>query len=157
MSSLFFISAFFLGRIFSPSTGHEQPTFINPTGTYVLIGTVKKNRITGHSGEIRVQLLDSHRIALCFYINKGYPGYESGSFMDTLTYNENNTQYTFAKDSACTLLFYFNPNKVEIVPTYSDPHSGGGFAKDVLISAVFEKSSADKPIIQDLSAHGISP
>lgn len=154
MRSLFILSALYFSRLFSPADLH--PEFIDPTGTYVLMGTVKKNRITGHSGEIRVLLLDSERIALCFYLTKGYPGYESGSFMDTLPYDGSYTHYTLKKDTTCTILFYFYRNKVEIMPTYSDPYSGGGFANGVLISAVFEKSSADKPVIQDLSARGIS-
>jgi hypothetical protein len=154
MRSLFFLSAFYFSRIFSP--GDVPSEFIDPTGTYVLMGTIKKNRITGHSGEIRVQLLDSQRIALCFYLTKGYPGYESGSFIDTLPYEANATRYTCKKDTTCTILFYFYPNKVEIMPTYSNPYSGGGYPNGVLISAVFSKSSSDRPVIQDLSARGIS-
>ena len=38
------------------------PDFINPTGTYTLTGTVRKHHVLGHSGEIRVELLDSGRI-----------------------------------------------------------------------------------------------
>lgn len=155
MTSLFLLSALLFSQPHSPV--YPQPEFIDPTGTYVLMGTIKKNRITGHSGEIRVQLLDSHRIAVCFYINKGYPGYESGSFMDTLIYHENSTHYICVRDTTCTILFYFRRNKVEMVPTYGNPDLGGGFAKGVLTSAIFEKSSANKPVIQDLSAHGVSP
>jgi hypothetical protein len=154
MKSLFILSTFFLSRLFSP--GDPLPDFINPTGTYILMGTVEKNRLTGHSGEIRVQLLDSHRLALCFYINKGYPGYESGSFMDTLAYDGSSARYSFGKDSSCTILFYFHRRAVEIIELYADPYSGCGFAKGVLVSAVFEKTSADRPVIQDLSAHGIT-
>jgi hypothetical protein len=155
MRSLFILSAFFLSRSIFP--GDPLPDFIDPTGTYILMGTIKKNRITGHSGEIRVQLLDSHRIALCFYINKGYPGYESGSFMDTLPYDGSTTRYTPGKDSSCTILFYFRRKKVEIAETYSNPGAGCGFGNGVLISTVFQKTSPDKPIIQDLSAHGMAP
>jgi hypothetical protein len=149
LSALFFSSLFFSGK--------PVQNFIDPTGTYVLMGTVKKNRITGHSGEIRVQLLDNQRIALCFYINKGYPGYESGSFIDTLAYVDSSSRYTPTADTSCAILFYFHHKAVEIMEVYSDPFSGCGFPNGVLISAVFDKASANRPVIQDLSAHGITP
>ncbi|HWK06367.1 MAG TPA: hypothetical protein VNS58_22165 [Puia sp.] len=155
MRSLFLLSAFFLNQSFSFIDA--VPGFIDPTGTYILTGTIKNNRITGHSGEIRVQLLGSHQIALCFYITKGYPAYESGSFMDTLAYDDSTARYYPGKDSCCTILFYFHLRGVEIMEIYTDPHLCYGFANGVLISAVFKKTSADKPIIQDLSNHGMSP
>jgi len=154
MRSLFILSAAFFIRLFVPH--NPPPRFIDPTGTYVLMGTIKKNRITGHSGEIRVQLLDSQRIALCFYINKGYPGYESGSFIDTLAYVDSSSRYSPTADPSCAILFNFHRRGVEIMELYADPLSGCGFPKGVLISAVFDKTSADRPIIQDLSARGIT-
>ncbi len=42
----------------------KTSSFLNPTGTYILKGKVKNNRVTGHSGELRVRLLDDHKIAL---------------------------------------------------------------------------------------------
>jgi hypothetical protein len=57
------------GGLFSGS-----PDFVNPTGTYILKGEVKNSKIIGHYGELRVCLLDSSTIALCFFVNKGYPG-----------------------------------------------------------------------------------
>ena len=155
MRSLFLLSTFFLIQSFSFIDA--VPGFIDPTGTYILTGAIKKNKITGHSGEIRVQLLSSHQVALCFYINKGDPSYESGSFMDTLVYDDSSARYCPGKDSSCTILFYFHRRRVEIMEVYTDPNLCCGFGNGVLISAIFKKTSADKPIIQDLSAHGISP
>jgi hypothetical protein len=129
--------------------------FIDPTGTYLLTGIVKKNRIMGHSGELRVRLLDTHSVALCFYINKGYPGYESGAFMDTVAYDENTLYYYPTPDSSCYLFFNFDPASVEMIQMYNNPHSGCGFGPGVMIPAVFQKSSNERPIIQDMSAHGI--
>ena len=158
MRSLFILSTAFLTQLFFPH--NPPPRFIDPTGTYVLMGTIKKNRITGHSGEIRVQLLDgqrdSQRIALCFYINKGYPDYESGSFIDTLAYVDSSSRYSPTADPSCAILFNFHHHAVEIAELYADPLSGCGFPKGVLISAVFDKTSADRPIIQDLSTRGIT-
>src|ERR1700733_13169709 len=100
----------------------KTPAFLNPTGTYILKGVVKNNRVTGHSGELRVRLLDDHKIALCFYINSGYPGYQSGSLIDTLVYDENNMAiYQPVQDSTCAVYFNFGLRKVEITKVMSDP------------------------------------
>jgi hypothetical protein len=129
--------------------------FIDPTGTYILKGATSKNKVVGHSGEIRIKLLGKDRVAMSFYINKGYPGYESGSFLDTLLYNDDNEAvYTPAKDPGCAFLFYFSANSAETLQVLSNPESGCGFGKGVMASARFEKYSGEAPIIQDLSARG---
>jgi hypothetical protein len=148
--------------LFLPLSGYQMdsiaiPSFIDPTGTYILKGEVKKNRLTGHSGEIRVRLLEKTRIALCFYINSGYPDYESGSFLDTLSYRDNQASYRPARDPQCSILFFFSRHKAEVQQLYNNPSSGCGFGKGVMASNVFEKYSGDEPVIQDLSQHGIQP
>src|SRR6516165_8451729 len=77
--------------------------FIDPTGTYILKGEVQKNRIMGHSGEIRAKLLDQNKVALCFYINDGYPDYNAASFMDTLPYEDNTARYNSNRGAGCSL------------------------------------------------------
>lgn len=131
------------------------PEFINPTGTYTLTGRIKRNKMMGHSGELRVELLDSSRVAVSFYMNKGYPNYESGSFIDTLKYNEDMARYTPSCDSSCTMIFWFTDKTMELRGLYSNPTSSCGFASGVMKAAIFQKTSSDKPIIQDLSAHGV--
>ena len=108
----------------------------------------------GHYGELRVKLLDRYKVAISFYISKGYPDYESGSFTDTVAYDDNFAKYTPAKDSDCSILFVFEHNMVQTEQTYTDPHCACGFSKGVMISTVFQKFSSEEPIIQDLSAHG---
>jgi hypothetical protein len=132
------------------------PPFIDPTGTYILKGEVRKNKITGHSGEIRARLLDQHKVALCLYMNNGYPDYASGAMIDTLDYEEDRTFYQPAHDSSCFLIFIFRFRTVEIMEVYSDPHSGCGFQQGIMIPATFEKSSSDVPVIQDLSKRGLA-
>jgi hypothetical protein len=68
---------FLLLLLLSGGLHHDCAEFINPTGTYLEKGEIKNSKIIGHSGELRVRLLDSSTIALCFFANKGYPGYES--------------------------------------------------------------------------------
>jgi hypothetical protein len=142
------------GSSFSPHP--LSGDFIDPTGTYILKGDLNGNRITGHSGEIRVQLLTTRTVALSFFISKGYPGYESGSFTDTLAYDENIATYRPVNDSDCNILFLFDRKNAEIQQVYKDPHCTCGFEKGILVSTIFEKYSSSPPIIQDLSLHGLS-
>lgn len=135
--------------------GGDTGEVLDPTGTYILKGTVVKHHIMGHSGEIRVKLLDDGKVAICFYINKGYPDYQSGSLIDTLPYADNQVKYTPA-NSDCSILFCFSLHKVETQQLFMNPRSGCGFSQGVMTSAFFEKMSSEKPVIQDLSQHGIS-
>ena len=150
MKSLFLLSFLLLSGALSMS----GQNFVDPTGTYLLKGEVKNGMIVGHSGELRVRLLDAGRVAMCLYVNKGYPGYESGSLMDTLSYADNRFVYTPETDSSCSIYFAFDPRTVEVYQLLSDPHAGCGFGPGVLIAAVFDKTSAEIPIIQDLSKRG---
>jgi hypothetical protein len=149
MKSLFFLLILFWGQT------RSRIAFIDPTGTYILKGQTEKNKTIGHSGEIRVKLLDQDRVAICFYINKGYPGYESGAFVDTLEYNINNeVVYTPCRDTDSQFLFYFSAFSAETMQVYSNPGASCGFAPGVMASAFFKKCSSEIPIIQDLSARG---
>jgi hypothetical protein len=158
MKNILFVSLFFLGQsLFTNSSGDfltNGPAFIDPTGTYLEKGEVKNSKIVGHYGELRVRLLDTGTIALCFYVNKGYPNYEWGSFMDTLQYEDNRAIYAPANDSSCKVYFSFQLRSAEVSELLTDPHSGCGFRPDVMIPAVLEKTSSDIPMIQDLSLHG---
>jgi len=157
MKCLLLLSFVLMGT--SPSPGHRQrPLFLDPTGTYILKGTVEKNRIMGHSGEIRVKLLDPRKVAMSFYINKGYPGYESGAFTDTLLYDDcNQAWYRPSKDPGCTIIFVFKDWNAEAMKLLDDPRTGCGFGNGVLEAAVFKKFSSEAPMIQDLSGHGVLP
>jgi hypothetical protein len=125
---------------------------IDPTGTYVLKGEVRDNKVVSHSGEIRVKLLQPAKLTFCFFIDKGYPDYASGSLLDTLTYEDNVAVYV-GKDSACMLRFAFKENGVELIHVFSLSASDCGFAPGVLTGAFFRKTSSSVPLIQDLSGH----
>jgi hypothetical protein len=162
MKSIFFLSlALLSGGVFSGDSSFPRessipgdPTFINPTGTYLLKGTVKNSKIVGHSGELRVRLLDTTTIAITFYLNKGYPDYESGSVMDTLTYADNRAVFQPSNDSSCSIYFAFKERSVEVFQAMTDPHSSCGFRPGVIVPAMFGKTSDEVPVIQDLSLHG---
>ena len=133
---------------------NDEPAFIDPTGTYVLRGDVKKNNITGHYGEIRVRLLDKRTVAFCFYINNGYPNFVPGAFLDTVGYEDNSFLFRPAKDSGCALILTFSLQNVDIIEVLRDPRSGCGLAPGVMKAATFRKVSSEVPVIQDLSARG---
>jgi hypothetical protein len=153
MRSVFLLS--FLALYAQPHSPVDAATFINPTGTYLLKGEIRKNNITGHFGEIRVRLLDSQTVAFCFYISSGYPDYASGAAIDTLQYEDNNVvHYRPARDSTCFLVLTFGVRSVEIMEVLTDPHSGCGFSPGILVPATFQKVSSETPVIQDLSRRG---
>ncbi len=158
MKNIFFLSFYLLGgSLITDNSGGlpiNGPDFINPTGTYLLKGEVKNSKIIGPYGELRVRLLDTGTIALCFYVNKGHPNYESGSLMDTLHYADNRSIYKPANDSSCTIYFAFELRAAEVSDVETDPHSGCGFRPGVMTPAVLEKTSSEIPVIQDLSLHG---
>jgi hypothetical protein len=151
MKILFFLPLFLLTRI---NSTNDSP-FIDPTGTYMLKGEVKNNVIVGYSGELRILLLNQHTVAMCLYLNKGYPGYESGALLDTLDYENNKAVYIPTNDSSCSVYFSFDKKTVEIFKFLTDPHSGCGFRPGVLVPSLFQKTSSEIPVIQDLSAQGI--
>lgn len=151
------LSLFSILLICAPLRVHvlpSSPTFIDPTGTYILKGVVIKNNITGHFGELRIRLLDKQTAAFCFYLNSGYPDFVSGALMDTLKYDDNRILYRPVNDSSCFLILTFNLRKVDLMEVFSDPHSGCGFAPGVVAPVTFDKISSEVPVIQDLSTKG---
>jgi hypothetical protein len=131
-----------------------DPSFLDPTGTYILKGEVKNNKIISHYGELRVQLLNSHAVALCFYINNGYPDYDHGSMLDTLRYEDQQAIYTPPGDSSCSIFFEFDFNSAKVSVAHRELHSACGFHPGVLVPALLEKTSSEIPVIQDLSGRG---
>jgi hypothetical protein len=134
-------------------SGHPHSDFIDPTGTYLLKGDVKGNKVVSHSAEMRARLLDGEKVALCFYMNSGYPSYTYGAFVDTFAYDNNCIRYSPKNDSACMLIVSFRLLDAEMVGVYSDPHASCGFGQGALEPAILKKVSSEKPLIQDLSKH----
>ena len=128
--------------------------FINPTGTYILKGDVKKNKITGHSVELRVQLLGSQTVVFCFYLTSGYPDYAAATMLDTLQYEQNCMRFRPRRDSTCSLILTFSIHSVELMKVFSDPATSCGFAPGIIVPATLQKISTETPVIQDFSTRG---
>ena len=124
----------------------------NPTGTYKFEGKTKirDGETFGYFGEIKVKLIDTSRLAMSFYICKGAPSYNSGSFVDTLDYKQNIAVY---KDhdhlqSACTVSFTFSKKKIEIKESANYEY-GTCWGHGVAAFGSFKKVSNNIPVITD--------
>jgi hypothetical protein len=122
--------------------------FINPTGRYELESDTERigEDRYGYSGEIRVKLLEGNRIAVGFYIDKGAPSYNSGSFLDTLAYDDSIAVYRpLEDDSTCALSLLFSKKGVLSTEQTADYNSGCGFGYAVVANGFFKKISSDAP------------
>ncbi len=116
-----------------------QSTF-NPTGTYVFQGktTKKDGEIYGYTGSIQVKKINDTKIVMTFYICKGAPSYNSGSFVDTLTFANNVAVHT---DEDCVTTFSFTKKGIDVQETKSGPCWGHG----VYAHGYFKKESSKQP------------
>ena len=123
--------------------------FINPTGTYELIThhtTDSTGVVWGYSGEIRVRLLDSSRIAVGFLFDEGGYAHHTGEFVDTLAYKNNVAVYTCPEDdSTCVLTLTFLWYKVVAVEQTDDYNWGCGFGQGVNATGIFKRVSSKPP------------
>jgi len=120
-----------------PSAKAQKNNFINPTGLYNFDGhSYKKNGDTyGYFGTIKVVRLDSVKILMSFYICKGAPSYNSGSFVDTLNYLNNEAIYrgdTSIAETTCKLTLHFTSKGInaELLSDYPNLACGFGHAVD---------------------------
>ena len=129
-------------------------TFYNPTGSYELVSKkkVKNGETYGYHGEIHIKLLDSAHIAMSFYVCKGAPGYNSGSFVDTLDYENSIVVYTTDQDPSCRITFTFSKSGVAVDEIANNYNNGCGFGHAVVASGFYKKISSKEPEIRDLMA-----
>ncbi len=131
--------------------GYTQNTkHINPSGTYTLNAHIRnQENIYGSYGDLQIKLIESNSIVVSLFYCKGEPSYNSGSFIDTITYINNISHYIPNLDSLCTLSFYFTDSNVYINQK-SDVNVGAcGFGYGVYIDDIYNKASSESPIIKD--------
>lgn len=126
------------------------PDFINPTGSYKLVSKtkVRNGETYGYFGNIDVELIGSSRIAMSFYVCKGAPSYNSGSFLDTLDYINNTTVYKTDFDASCSITFKFSEKGIIVDEKASNDNWGCGFGHAVVAYGFFKKTSSKKPVIK---------
>jgi len=129
-----------------------KKTYVNPTGTYKLVSKIKKQKgeIYGYSGTIQVKTLRENRIAITFMVNKGAPSYNSGSFIDTLAYNQNRAAYTNPElDKSCKIILNFSTDGIAVNEKTANFNSGCGFGHAVIADGYYKKTSSKTPILTD--------
>ena len=131
----------------------KATNFINPTGSYKLDSktTVKDGDTYGHFGDIDVKLLENSRIAISFFACNGAPSYSMGTFIDTLTYQNNVAIYTTPEDdTTCRIKFTFTKKGITAEQHQADLNFGCGFGHAVFADGFYKKTSSKVPVIVDL-------
>lgn len=126
----------------------------NPTGSYSLdlVYKIKDGDKFGYFGSIKLKRVIDSTLAMSFFVSKGAPGYNSRSFVDTVSYKGNNViQYTpYKVDSSCVLTFKFVPKGIMVYQEAVDINNACGFGHGVAANDLFYKRISTKtPIIQD--------
>jgi hypothetical protein len=122
---------------------------LNPTGTYEYKGPTR--RIDGQTfgpyyGHIQVKKLGERKIVMTFFICKGEPSYNSGSFVDTILLVNNIAIYTDPEmDSTCRITFSFDKRGVKVKEETADFNMGCGFGHSVVAHGYFKKVSSKQP------------
>jgi len=119
---------------------------LDPTGTYTLDEgkLAEDGEYYGYSGTILVKQLSADRIEMGFSIVRGAPGYNSGSFYDTLTFENNRAVYRY---ESCKITFIFKDQAIDVIddPEVTDCGFGGG----VFAHGTYQKTSSETPIVHN--------
>jgi hypothetical protein len=148
MKSKFILTFLFLWIFyFAVGQTNQLQKPIDPTGSYKLVSNakIKNGDVYGYSGDIEVKLLDSSRIAISFFVTKGMPSYNSGSFDDTLFLQDNVATYKTKEDSTCTMTFRFSVKGITVEEKTADFNFGCGFGHAVIADGFYKKTSSKIP------------
>lgn len=129
-----------------------QSIIIDPTGTYILDSKTKKrnNDIYGYFGQIQVKKIGDNKIIMTFEVNKGAPSYNSGSFVDTISYFDNKAVYTTPEfDPTCKITFDFAKKGITVKEETADYNSGCGFGHAVIADGFYKRVSNKTPILTE--------
>ena len=113
----------------------QMDNYVNPTGEYKLnTKTIKKNGETyGYFGDMKVVTLSKDKILISFFVCKGAPSYNSGSFVDTLEYKNNVAIYKSdsISDPSCNMKMVFTQKGVDVELKSDNPNFACGFGQAV--------------------------
>ena len=129
-----------------------QKTYIDPTGTYQLDSKTEKKGgdIYGYYGQIQVKRILLEKIVMTFEFNVGAPTYNSGSFVDTLNYNNNRAIYTDPElDTTCKITFDFGKKGVFVKEETADFNTGCGFGNGVVAIGFYKRTSFKTPVLRE--------
>lgn len=123
-------------------------------GTYEMVSkTIKKGGdVYGYAGEIQVKELPNNRIVLSFFITKGAPSYNSGSFVDTMDLANNLAIYTDKEfDPSCKITLQFTAKGIQLKQESNHDYFECGFGNGVVAHGFFKRVSSEIPVIKDLA------
>jgi len=123
---------------------NNQNKFVEPTGIYKLNNIYKRNGddFYGYIGEIKVEKINAEKIIMSFFVSKGAPSYNSGSFVDTLIYLDNRAIYRDPEyDSTCKITFDFDKKGITVKEETADYNFGCGFGHGVVADGFYKKVS----------------
>jgi hypothetical protein len=149
----------FFGMVFTISiigqSNQSKKKQIYPCGTYNLISKIsyKNGEKIGKYGTIQVKPISADKIIMSFFVNSGFPTYNSGSFIDTLIIENNIAIYKIPEyDPSCQIKFSFSNSKILISETTEDYYMGCGFGSKVRTDGFqFKKISSKIPKIKDFT------
>ena len=154
MTSKFtFLITFLTIHLLTNGQARKKVNFINPTGSYRLDNktTVKHGDTYGYFGQLKAKLLDNSKIAISFFSCKGAPSYNSGSFIDTLRYQNNEAVYKIPEDdSTCRITITFDSRGATIEQIQAKLNNGCGFGQGVFADGYYKKTSNKVPVITDI-------
>ena len=129
----------------------SHSAYVDPTGTYSFDGETEKKEgdISGYYGKIQVKKINKQKIAITFFICKGAPSYNSGSFIDTLNYTDNRGVYTASEYYPdCKVTFDFTEKGVA-VKEGAEHFNSCGFGHGVVANGFFKKTSSVEPVLEN--------
>ena len=125
----------------------QSDRYIEPTGTYTLNPEVDREKlpINSYFGDIQVLALDKDKIAVTFFISKGAPSYNMGTFIDTLRYKNNHALFKSTVDSTCSIKLDFREKGIQVNQEAENINAACGFGHAVVAKGLFVKQSAEEP------------
>lgn len=132
--------------------------YINPEGTFVTTNDtiMQGDDIIGRFGEIQIKNLSKNRLVINFTVCNGAPSYNSGSFVDTLEYKNNEIIYTNPlNDPSCKIRFVIHENGISVEEQTEQSNFGCGFGHSVYSDGYFKKISKETPLLREFLSNKI--
>jgi hypothetical protein len=153
MEKLFALSVIFIVLISCSGAAVNKSNDIDPTGTYELESDTRQegDDVYGYTGTIQVKKVDVNKIAMTFGINKGAPSYNSGSFIDTLDYQDGRAVYRADPDidPSCVITFNFTAENATVEEEADNYTAGCGFGHGVMADGLFEETISEEPTLKN--------
>lgn len=109
----------------------------DPSGCYIYDSSYNHNHF--YSGNIQLLRSRNEEYIMDFFICKGAPSYNSGSFRDTVQLDGNRIHWFSEYDESCKLTFELRDSGIMIQHAASNYNSSCGFGHGVVAHGFFRK------------------